>query len=332
MPIHKAMRKFINENINVETEKMKTARASRDWLKGQIGNFPEKDSDFPKLYEEKHIDFGSFARKTKIKKLDDVDMMICISAEKATYSDEIVRIRINVPETSEKLLKLCHPGTNELNSRKVIEIFKKNLGQVTQYNSKLISRNQEAVTLYLQSYNLNFDVVPCFFATDDFYIIPDGNGHWKKTDPRKDRDRVAYINQQKEGKVLEVIRLLKYWNKRPTMPLIGSYLLENIVLKYYSENKVGNMMSAWEEFLELLKYIESSIVYSVEDPKGFQGDLNNLSFDDKHKIFSKAQSDSDIVKEILKLSKDNSKDNSKVINALTEKVLGKDFPKLNGDV
>lgn len=332
MPIHKAMKKFINENINVETEKIRAARASRDWLKGQVENFNQKDSAFPKLYGEKHIDFGSFARKTKIKKLDDVDMMFCISAEGTTYSDEIGRVRLNVPETAEKLFKLCHPGTNELNSRKVIEIFKKNLGQVAQYNSKLINRNQEAATLYLESYGLNFDIVPCFFAKQDFYIIPDGNGHWKKTDPRKDRDRVAYINQQKEGKVLEVIRLLKYWNKRPTMPLIGSYLLENIVLKYYSENKAGNMVSIWEEFSDVLKYIENSIFYSVEDPKGFQGNLNNLDVCDRLKISVKARSDEAIVKEILKLSKDSSKDNSKAINSLTEKVLGKDFPKLNGDI
>ncbi|MGL5055856.1 MAG: SMODS domain-containing nucleotidyltransferase [Fusobacteriaceae bacterium] len=332
MPIHKVMKKFINESINIEDEKMKVARRSRDWLKGKIESFTETDSDFPKFYKERHVDFGSFTRKTKIKKLDDIDMMFCISAEGTTYSQEIDKVRMNVPETAEKLLKLCHPGTKELNSRKVVEIFKKNLGKVAQYNSNYITRNQEAATLYLQSYGLNFDIVPCFFATDDFYIIPDGNGHWKKTDPRKDRDRVTYINQQKEGKVLEVIRLLKYWNRRPTMPLMGSYLLENIVLKYYFENKVGNMMSVWEEFLELLKYIESSIYCSIEDPKGFQGNLNNLSLDDKYKIFSKAQSDSDIVKEILQLSKNSSKDNLKAINALTEKVLGKDFPKLNGDV
>lgn len=332
MAINRAIKKFINESINIENEKMKAARNSRDWLKEQIEKFPQKDSDFPKLYKEKHIDLGSFARKTKIKKLDDIDMMFCISGEGTTYTEEIGKITLNVPETADRLLKLCFPGTNQLNSRKVIEIFKKNLGNITQYNSEYINRNLEAATLYLKTYDLNFDIVPCFFATQDFYIIPDGNGYWKKTDPRIDRDRVFRINQLNEGKVLEIIRLLKYWNKRPTMPLMGSYLLENMILDYYENKKNGSMNSIWEEFLDLLTYIKDSIFVRIEDPKGFQGNLNTLTIEEKNKISYKAFEDRSKIKEILELAKNSDQNSLNSINNLIEKILGKDFPKVTGDI
>lgn len=29
----------------------------------------------------------------------------------------------------------------------------------------------------------------------DYYLIPNGDGHWEKTDPRKDRDTVTETNQ-----------------------------------------------------------------------------------------------------------------------------------------
>ena len=45
------------------------------------------------------------------------------------------------------------------------------------------------------------------------YLIPDGNGNWKKTDPRIDAANVTNLNQQHNGNILKVIRLAKYWQK-----------------------------------------------------------------------------------------------------------------------
>ncbi|MGS9273117.1 nucleotidyltransferase, partial [Salmonella enterica subsp. enterica serovar Infantis] len=74
--------------------------------------------------------------------------------------------------------------------------FKNRLKVIALVAQADIRRNQEAVTLLLVSKDWNFDIVPCFISSEDafgrtYYLIPDGYGHWKFTDPRKDRDRVT---------------------------------------------------------------------------------------------------------------------------------------------
>ncbi|MHC5932041.1 hypothetical protein, partial [Nostoc sp.] len=79
--VNEAFEIFLRDYVNLDPDKTKLARSSRDWLLSQIHLFPGKDISFPKLYSEKDIFFGSFARRTKKRELDDVDMMIALSAE-----------------------------------------------------------------------------------------------------------------------------------------------------------------------------------------------------------------------------------------------------------
>ncbi|MEG8161003.1 hypothetical protein L2D24_29010 [Escherichia coli] len=127
----------------------------------------------------------------------------------------------------------------------------------------------------------NFDIVPCFITSEDafgrtYYLIPDGNGHWKFTDPRKDRDRVTTINVQNNGNVLNVIRAVKYWQRRPTMPSMSSYLLETLILDYYA-GRTSCSSFVDMELEALFRHLGQSVRYSVNDPKGIQGDINSLS-------------------------------------------------------
>ena len=211
-----AFNEFLKDKVNLDPEQTKKARASKDWLINQIHNFPINDTEFPKLYSDVNIGFGSFARKTKKRPIDDIDLMIGISAEHTTYTEYSNRIEMNVPESASNLRKLCHDYTNKLNSIKVINRFIKSLENIPQYSKSEINRNQEAAVLNLTSYDWSFDIVPCFHTTPDpnhnnriFYLIPDGSGNWKFTDPRLDRDRVTNINTKQSGRVLQLIRLMK---------------------------------------------------------------------------------------------------------------------------
>lgn len=49
--------------------------------------------------------------------------------------------------------------------------------------------------------------------------------HWTKTDPRIDKNRVTDINVKLGGNMLNVVRMVKYWQRRKTMPTMNSYLL-----------------------------------------------------------------------------------------------------------
>ena len=287
---------FMTYYVNLDSSQTKLARSSRDWLISKIRLFSAKDNKFPILYSDKDIDFGSFARRTKKRELDDIDRMIALIANGCIYYELADRIEIHVPDYEDRLKTLCHDNTNILNSRKVIYKFISVLKLVPQYQKADIKRNQEAATLNLISYPWTFDIVPCFFTQKnylnrDYYIIPDGQGHWKKTDPRIDRDRVSSINQKHDGNILQIIRLMKYWSKRSTMPSMSSYLIENIVLNFYDSYYTKALKYVDLEVRNVLPYIQRAVCNPVYDPKGIQGDINHLSYVERDKISKKAYLD-----------------------------------------
>lgn len=324
-----AFNTFMTETVNLDSERTKKARGSREWLVGQIETFPDSDTKFPSIYSEKNIFFGSFSRRTKKRPLDDIDIMICMKADGCTYSELTDKIEITVPDTATRFKEYINEGTSILNSRKVINAFIAKLVGVPQYKKADIKRNLEAATLNLESYDWVFDIVPCFFTTEDaykrtYYIIPDGKGNWKKTDPRLDSERVTKLNTAHEGNLLNVIRAIKYWNNRPTMPTMGSYLLENMILDYYCEQTTIASQYVDIEIEKVLLEIHRRVYNSVDDPKGIQGNLNNLSAEDKKKIFDRAYQDYVKAFEARKLEKEkNDKDSiSKWIE-----IFGDKFPK-----
>lgn len=286
---------FLQNTVNLDSSQTEIARNSRDWMLKKIHSFHSNNDDFPLLYDDYHINFGSFSRRTKIRPLDDIDLMICLGADSCTYNDLIGSVTISTGVATSRLQKYTHEGNNNVNSRKIINTFISELKKIGQYNKAEINRRQEAATLNLVSYDWNFDIVPCFITRENsagksFYLIPDGDGNWKKTDPRIDKYRTTTINQQHDGKMLNVIRLIKYWQKRKTMPTMGSYLLETILLNYHEQkHSIGNYIDL--EIAPFLRHLSNAVFYDVNDHKGFQGNINNLDYDAKIKISSKALSD-----------------------------------------
>jgi len=291
-----AFNDFMTYEVNLDSGQTKRARGSRDWLVEQIQSFPDNDSYFPQIYTEKNIFYGSFARNTKKRPLDDIDIMICMKADGCTYTEYSDKIEINVPESATRYHDYVNDDTKVLNSKKVINAFVKKLVNIPQYKKSEVKRNQEAATLNLQSYDWTFDIVPCLFTVEDifkktYYIIPDGSGNWKKTDPRLDKERLERIKTSHGKAILNAIRAIKYWNARPTMPSMGSYLLENMLLDYYSTKATTASEFVDIELVDIFYDIHSRVYATVNDPKKIQGNLNNLTFEEKQKISTRAYSD-----------------------------------------
>ena len=324
-----AFNQFLAGTVNLDSEKTKKARGSRDWLIGQIEHFSDDDEKFPVIYSEMNIHYGSFARRTKKRPLDDIDIMICIKANDCTYIEYADRIEITAPDTATRFIDYRNDGTKILNSRKLINKFVDKLFAIPQYKKAEIKRNLEAATLNLYSYDWVFDIVPCFFTIVDafgktYYIIPDGKGNWKKTDPRIDKQRLIELNTTHDGNILNVIRTIKYWNKRATMPSISSYLLENMIIEYYLTKSTKASQYVDMELGNVFLDLYSRVYNTINDPKGIQGNINNLSSDEKLKISQKAYSDYSIAFEARKL--ENEKDMKGSINKWIE-IFGDKFPK-----
>ncbi|MES3035500.1 MAG: nucleotidyltransferase [Gemmatimonadota bacterium] len=323
-----AFNKFLSESVNLDSATTGTARRSRDWLLEQIHLLPRRHTEFPPLYEDVDIHYGSFARRTKIRELDDLDLIVGIAAYGTTYADYGTSVQLTVPDGI-ALSAFCHPNSTLLNSKRVINMMIGYLSEIPQYRKADIKRNGSAAVLDLTSYPWSFDIVPGFFTTPDvsgrtFYIIPDGSGHWKKTDPRIDQNRASAINQWHDGNVLRVIRLIKYWNRRATMPTAPAYLIECMVLSHYEgrANRASEFVDL--EFGSVLTTIASMILAPVQDPKGIDSDINSVSWDDRVRISVRATQDA--AEATRARAAENAKD-LRLSIGIWRQILGSDFPK-----
>lgn len=272
----------LNTNIvNLDSKVRNIALSSRDNLITSLHTLSDKGL-IPPSYPERDMYIGSFARKTKIRPLDDIDLMICFNGQGGHY--EIVQInqtyKIIIPDRTTILSELRNED-NSLNSRSLLCLIRDNLSELHDFRMADIHYNKEACTLQLKSYTWNFDIVPCFYTTTDFYLIPDGYGNWKNTDPRIDNDRTTTINQQKNGQMLQWVRTLKYWKARNNNPWrkVSSYLFEQLLLNIASTIEFNQSFSRL--ISAALSQLSSFILSPVYDPKNIQGDLNTLTSEER---------------------------------------------------
>lgn len=326
--VNNAFDTFMKEKVRIDIDRNSEAKRSKNNLLLEIEKFPD-DGNFLNYYPEyTSIDYGSFSRKTKIRPLDDIDLMIVLHAQ-GNWREPIdggFRIRVR-PEAS-KQMALCNHETDVLNSIKVINKFKEYLAKVPSYKKADIKRNQEAVTLELNSYEWVYDIVPCFETAPDnfgktFFLIPDGSGNWKPTDPRIDKNRTTTINGKQQISVLDMIRIMKYWTKRRTAATMGSYFLECLILQYYDATTVNSNTYIDLELPNLFAYVYHQIQQSLNDPKGFQGDLNTLNWSERNSIQERAKIDYGRSRDALDLKR-NGKQKESI--AKWGEIFGPEFP------
>ena len=326
--VNNAFDEFMKDIVNLDPDVVSRARDSRDNLWENIAEFDDEDGFFD-LCQDFNVHFGSFARKTKCRELDDIDLMIGIAANGATYnsSDPWDDVHITA-STINQAQNDCTREDGTLNSTQVINKFKNKLKHVREYSRSDIHKSGEAVVLNLTSKDWSFDIVPCFHTVTEsdgrsYYLIPNGKGNWKKTDPLKDKEHVTNTNKDKDGRVLELIRLCKKWNNVKKATTIPSYLLETMIINHCDEEE---SLDKWIDirFKNALKYIADHITSPVYDMKEIQGDINTLDILDKYTLKSKAQTDYEKAYEAIRLETEE-KDHKKSINKWSE-ILGGDFP------
>lgn len=321
--VNSSFQQFNSNIVNLDPERTKKANSRRDWLWGQLNALETKeDFEFPFKYEFRHIEFGSFARKTKIRELDDIDIMFCLTSNGATYIQNGGTYTIYTPNAGDRLKNLSDNGI--LNSRKVVNKLKNSLSEIEHYKSADLHSRGEAATLNLQSYEWVFDIVPCFYTDTNLYLIPDANGNWKASDPRIDQTLVTKTNQNYGGKALQLIRTLKFWNRHNSSFTLGSYLFEQLVLNFLnSKTEVSKYIDF--DIRDFFNYLSLHIYHSVNDPKGIQGNLNNLTFEQRESLSEKASWAYEKSIEAID-SEINDSNQEKAINKWRE-IFGNNYPK-----
>ena len=339
--VNSSFNQFLNDTVNVSKAQSDNAKCSRDYLTGQIKTLSDNE-DFLKVATQYNINFGSFARKTKIKPLDDIDIIVGLNGgdlqiEGNQWDNITLKVKSECKDNiilnaSDKFSQYWTADTYNLNSNKVKNKLVSALQKISQYEKADIHARGEAVTLKLKCYPWNFDIVPAFYTGGDnpYYLIPNGYGKWKKTNPIIEQNRVSRLNQKFNNVVLSTIRLIKYWNRRGQMPNITSYVLETIVLDYFDQasHNIVNDGKYYDyadiHFRDAIYYISNHIMDAVQDTKGFQGNINNLTYEQKYKIQIRANTDYSKAYNAVN-AETQDKDNKKSIN-IWQNIFGEDFP------
>ena len=326
--VNGAFNTFMQNYVNLDKGVVEKARKSRDNLLDNIKDF-NKNNEFFRLCSDFNIQFGSFARKTKCRPLNDIDLMVGISADGAVYdsANQWDNITLYASDANDCQMQ-CANSNGSLNSTLVLNRFKKELEKLPEYQHSEIKRNHEAIVLNLISKDWSFDIVPCFFTKPEvdgrtFYLIPNGKGNWKKTDPRIDKDRISKLRKTHGNAMLDAIRLFKYWNKYANTCTIDGYISECLLLQYFELNNNDSELKFL--FYDLLLYVRNNIYFDIQDPKGIQGNINNLSFNEKSNIQTKV--DNIIYKANEALRTEIYDNNTEKAINIWRNIFGEDFPK-----
>jgi len=283
--VNTAFREFMIQHVRLDPGVTATARSSRDWLLRQIEALPVTDASFPHLYAGEHIHFGSFARRTKCRDLDDIDLIITMVGGGGTYrAISGTTCAVIVPDGHR--LARFRDIQGDVNSRLVINQFIRSLGNVHHYRRADMKRNEAAAVLDLSSYSWVYDIVPAFLTAPEYdgrtyYLIPDGQGQWRKTDPQVDKARATSINQSHQGRVLDVIRLTKRWHRRQPGIELRSYLIETMLLDYYASHAANVPPYMDLNLRDALSAMAARITNPVYDPKNIDGDINHLDWSER---------------------------------------------------
>jgi predicted nucleotidyltransferase len=134
------------------------------------------------------LTFGSHWKGTAIQKHSDLDLFVVMS------SDE------------------TRKWSRDDGSRTILARVRNDLQE--RFRATTVRRDGQAVVVKFDQGDFAVDVVPAKFAglgSAATYLIPDGMGQWIETSPSAQKASVDAANEASGGKVVPVIRLLKWW-------------------------------------------------------------------------------------------------------------------------
>jgi hypothetical protein len=269
--VSEAFSRFQTKFVDLEKSHTERAVLSRNFLIEQVESLSQLGR-FPKIIGNKgaFIPYGSFARKTKIRPLDDIDLLVCLvgsgTSEKLNPNNEYEQwLRIN---DSNAYLAQFADDHGYVNSTKVLNSIKTGLAGSKSYKQADIKRNQEAVTLTLDSYEWNFDIVPAIPVGNEYgtshFLIPNGRGDWKRTDPRLDDNKNKNLSLLHANNFNPMCRLLKFWNARTHKPRLPSYYFEVLVQNCFEKRIIYDRQYA---LLHFFQAAPSLLLSPCPDPK-----------------------------------------------------------------
>jgi chemotaxis protein histidine kinase CheA len=323
-----AFKYFRNHTVDLSPAVVQKGRRSQTFLVKQIKQLAKRYPDFPKL-KGNYVPFGSFSRNVKICPLNDIDLLILLNGSDTTIRPTVLGSSMVYTVTLKKTASCLAPFADDqgqVNSTKILNRIKTYLTHITHYKKAATNKRMQAVTFQLKSYPWIFDIVPAIpvYSRDrvTHYLIPDGHGDWIRTNPKIDAKNMATANKTQQGKLLAIMRLLKYWNNRTHKPRLPSYYFETIVIQTFRH--AAPIKSDTEALQYFFNNASTYLMASCPDPKNLGDNLDrDISRETKQKITKALKTAAQQVGYAIRAE---SKNDPKLAISWWCKIFGREFP------
>ena len=223
--VQDAFRKF-KSNLELTQGEQEDASRRQQEIRGVMDEAFAVETDFLT---------GSYARWTKTKPLQDVDIFCVLKDEERHYRDEPSSV---ILADVEKVLVKKY-GRDKVDPPVAFSVTV-NFG-VTPVDGKTDDKV------------MSFDVVPAF-AKKDYYEVPnplDSSG-WTETNPRVHFDLAVAAQEAYSGEWKGLVRMMKAWNRQNGKPITPSFLIEVMALQVLYGDFQGDFRYEMKSFFASL--------------------------------------------------------------------------------
>jgi hypothetical protein len=293
--ISQSFEDLLTGSINIPEGIRSAASASHQHLRKFLQDECQRDQGFPPVLQSADSDFlgGSFARHTKTRPLDDIDIYLPLDGANLLYIMQNAVLPYTVQTDgllSNPLLTPRWANGQFVSSAKLIEGFSAVLKR--RFPQTNVKPGGQAVSIQMThgqssiSDGLGYDIVPCFSLTPQlqndrpFYLMPDGCGGWIRTNPRADAVVADILQDNHNHLFRKVVKLLKYWNTEQLGGTLSSYFVELSVARVYVQRaepvptlSYGVALAFWAVQQAVTQGVQSSWVANA--PSVFPGCLSN---------------------------------------------------------
>lgn len=212
---------------------------------------------------------GSYARKTAIRPLKDIDMF-CVLKRTADQ----------------------HP--NVLTPAAALALVKEALDGI--YSGKVSEPQNRSVNIEFSGTGIGYDVVPAFVdldAPDEVFRIPDLTaGDWIRSNPKVHRDMSVEANDAAGSEIKPLTKAIKHWNRRfDKGSRLRSFHIEVMAWDVLTAPPVDRL----EGLVTLFEGLSDRVLRRTPDPAGLGPDIDaDLTWSDRQdaaKRFRDAASD-----------------------------------------
>lgn len=212
----------------------------RDFLRKEC----ERDSTFPPVLKDADFLGGSFARHTKVRPLDDIDIYVPLDGANLFYYEAGSLQPYTLLSDGLQWNPLLTPRWANgpwVSSSKVVKEFTSVLQR--KFSQTKIKPDGQAVSVQMTygetsvGNGLGFDVVPCFSLAPQrqedrrLYLIPDGKCGWMKTNPLTDASIADLLQESHNKNFRKIVKIIKYWNGEHLGGKLNSYFIELAVAR-----------------------------------------------------------------------------------------------------